>query len=216
MSHVIIYDCEFLTNATANRRCWFGCMDPDPLVVQIGAVKLMLDDDYRIEQRFMRLVRPIDRFGEPMLLDPFFTQFTSIEQTAVDCDGVSLSTALTELDSFADGADFWAWGKDELNMIAISCYVAGLPVPIDACRFGNASALLVRAGMPVADVMTTRSSSLSVYHGIERKGAKAHDALDDALSVALTLQHLMRQGLLTSRDFSVREMARLGQTISVG
>jgi hypothetical protein len=34
------------------------------------------------------------------------------------------------MDRFSEGARFWSWGKDELNMVAISCYVAGIPAPI--------------------------------------------------------------------------------------
>ncbi|MGO7565672.1 exonuclease, partial [Rhizobium johnstonii] len=50
------------------------------------------------------------------------------------------------VDIFSGGARFWSWGKDELNMLAISCYVAGIHPSIPARRFDNAVKLLVAAG----------------------------------------------------------------------
>ena len=42
MSHTIMFDCEFLVTEGAYRRFWCGPYDPDPIVVQIGALKLDL------------------------------------------------------------------------------------------------------------------------------------------------------------------------------
>jgi hypothetical protein len=68
-------------------------------------------------------VRPIDRFGNQYALDPFFTALTGITEENIKAEGVALQDALAGVDSFSGGARFWSWGKDELNMVAISCYV---------------------------------------------------------------------------------------------
>jgi hypothetical protein len=39
------------------------------------------------------------------------------------------------------------------------------------------------------------------YYGVERPPLRGHDALDDALSIAYTLQHLLRIGALSPQDF---------------
>lgn len=109
--------------------------------------------------------------------------------------------SLSELDQFSDGAMFWSWGKDELNMIAISCYVEGISPAIPAPRFDNAVKLLLAAGMPVEDLARTPSNKLADYYSIEHPALQGHDALDDARSVAYTLQHLLRSGKLQRSVF---------------
>jgi hypothetical protein len=86
-------------------------------------------------------------------------------------------------------------------MIAISCYVEGIPPAIPAPRFDNAVKLLLAAGMPVEDLARTPSNKLAEYYGIDLPELKGHDALDDARSIAHTLQHLLRLGKIKSSVF---------------
>ena len=144
----------------------------------------------------------MDRFGKRIALDPFFTQLTGITEEDIATKGVDLAEALAALDRFSEGAGFWSWGKDELMMLAISCTVAGIAPPISVRRFDNACKLLLAAGMPRADLAKTRSSMLADYYGIAHAPLSAHDALDDARSVALTLQHLLRGRKLKPEAFA--------------
>ncbi len=201
MNIAILFDCEFLCLEGSQRRFWCAAHDPDPVIAQIGAVKLGLDDDAPILDRFSAYVRPIDRFGNRYRLDPFFTGLTGITEDDIEGKGVSLGEALDAVDHFSDGARFWSWGKDELNMVAISCYVAGIPPSIPAGRFDNAVKLLLAAGMPIEDLARTPSNKLANYYGVEHPPLRGHDALDDALSVAYTLQHLLRTGRLQRDAF---------------
>lgn len=201
MSRAVIFDCEFLTAEGAMRRNWCGYTDPDPLLVQIGAVSLLLTGDFEIDDTFRTYVAPRDRDGSPCPLDPFFTDLTGITEATLAEHGLPLSEALLQFERFAADAPFWSWGKDELNGIAVSCYVAGLAPPFPATRFGNAAGLLVKAGMPPGDVLTTMSNRLAAYHGLSLpEGTRAHDALDDAMSVAVTLRHFLRSGALRPAD----------------
>lgn len=86
-------------------------------------------------------------------------------------------------------------------MIAISCYVAGIQPPVPATRFDNAVKLLIAAGMPIEDLARTPSNKLADYYGVEHPPLQGHDALDDALSVTYTLQHLMKTGKLRPEIF---------------
>lgn len=196
MKTAIIFDCEFLCLEGSQRRFWCAAHDPDPVIAQIGAVKLGLEGDFPIVDTFKAYIRPIDRFGNRYALDPFFTKLTGITDENIEADGVALQEALTQVDSFSSGARFWSWGKDELNMVAISCYVAGIQAPIPAHRFDNAVKLLLAAGMPIEDLAKTPSNKLADYHGVEHPSLQGHDALDDALSISYTLQHLMKAGKL--------------------
>lgn len=201
MKTAIVFDCEFLCVEGSQRRFWCGAHDPDPVIAQIGAVKLGLEGSYPILGTHKSYIQPMDRFGRQYAIDPFFTRLTGITSGIVAAQGVPLNQALQDVDEFSDGALFWSWGKDELNMIAISCYVEGIAPKIPARRFDNAVKLLLVAGMPIEDLAKTPSNKLAEYYGIDHPPLQGHDALDDALSVAYTLQHLLRAGKLKPSAF---------------
>ncbi|NTG38719.1 exonuclease domain-containing protein [Agrobacterium rhizogenes] len=203
MKTAIIFDCEFLCLEGSQRRFWCAAHDPDPVIAQIGAVKLGLEGDFPVVDTFKAYVRPIDRFGNRYALDPFFTKLTGITEENIEAEGVALQEALAQVDSFSNGARFWSWGKDELNMVAISCYVAGIQTPIPAHRFDNAVKLLLAAGMPVEDLARTPSNKLADYYLVQHPPLQGHDALDDALSVSYTLQHLIKTRKLRLDVFDV-------------
>ncbi|TPM37175.1 3'-5' exonuclease [Mesorhizobium sp. B2-3-4] len=196
MKTAIIFDCEFLCLEGSQRRFWCAAHDPDPIIAQIGAVRLGLEGDFPVLDTHKAYVRPVDRFGRKYALDPFFTGLTGITEEIVEAQGVGLEEALADVDRFSAGARFWSWGKDELNMVAISCYVAGIEPSIPATRFDNAVKLLIAAGMPIEDLARTPSNKLADYYGVEHPPLRGHDALDDALSLTYTLQHPMRAGKL--------------------
>lgn len=192
MQTAIIFDCEFLCLEGSQRRFWCGPHDPDPVIAQIGAVKLSLGGEFPILEAHRSYVRPINRQGQQFAIDPFFTRLTGISGEDIASQGISLAQALADVDRFSGGARFWSWGKDELNMVAISCYVEGIPPIIPAQRFDNAVRLLLAAGMPMEDLAKTPSNKLADYFGIEHPPLQGHDALDDALSVSYTIQYLLR------------------------
>ncbi|MCA0013221.1 exonuclease domain-containing protein [Mesorhizobium sp. B292B1B] len=196
MKTAIIFDCEFLCVEGSQRRFWCAAHDPDPVIAQIGAVRLGLEENFPILGTHKAYVRPINRFGRRYALDPFFTELTGITEEKLEIEGAALGQALVDVDRFSGRARFWSWGKDELNMMAISCYIAGIPASIPAARFDNAVKLLIAAGMPIEDLARTPSNKLADYYGVQHPPLQGHDALDDALSVTYTLQHLMRTGKL--------------------
>ena len=201
MKTAIIFDCEFLCLEGSQRRFWCAAHDPDPVIAQIGAVRLGLEGDFPLLGTHQAYIRPVDRFGQRYTLDPFFTKLTGIAEEDLETEGVALGDALADVNRFSEGARFWSWGKDELNMIAISCYVAGIQPSIPATRFDNAVKLLIAAGMPIEDLARTPSNKLADYYGVEHPPLQGHDALDDALSVTYTLQHLMKTGKLRPEIF---------------
>jgi hypothetical protein len=201
MKFGVIFDCEFLTAEGAPSRFWNGPLDPDPVVAQIGIVKIGLEEDFPLAERLRLYVVPRTRQGLRCPLDPLFVRLTGIDEQTIDEKGVTLATALKQVADFACGSRLWSWGKDEFNMVAISCYVEGVEPPIPIRQFGNACDLLLKAGMPYEDLKRTRSNTLSGYYDLEHEPLRGHDALDDALSVAYALQHLLRKGALQASDF---------------
>ena len=202
MDHTVVFDCEFLTAEGSPSRFWCGPYDPDPVVAQIGLVKIGLGGDFPILDTVRAYVVPLNRQGYRHALDAFFTRLTGIAEDDIERDGVSLAQALEDAKAFAGGAKLWSWGKDEFNMVAISCYVEGLTPPIPATQFGNACNLLLKAGMPYEDIKKTPSYRLATYYDVDHPKLISHDALDDALSIAYVLQHLLRQNALKPSDFT--------------
>lgn len=196
MADLILYDCEFLTAEGAQQRYWCGPFDPDPVIAQIGAVRLSTAEPFEIVDTARLHVLPKTRNGTRAPLDPLFTRLTGITEEILTAEGLPLAEALAALDAFSGGDRLWSWGKDELNMIAISCYIEGIAPPLPPQRFGNACDLLLAAGMPYEDLERTPSNRLSAYYEVEHPPLRGHDALDDALSVAYTLRHLLRTGAL--------------------
>lgn len=202
MKHTLVFDCEFLTAEGSPSRFWRGPHDPDPVVVQIGVVKVGLEADFPLLDTLRLYVIPHDRRGNRSALDPFVTTLTGIAEEDIYREGLPLSQALARTRDFASEAKLWSWGKDEFNVVAISCYVQGLTPPIPATQFGNACTLLLRAGMPDEDIRKTRSSQLADYFQIAHPPLRAHDALDDTLSVAYVIQDMLRKEKLSPSDMN--------------
>ncbi len=201
MDHAIVFDCEFLTAEGAPSRFWCGPFDPDPVVAQIGIAKIGLSDDFPVLDTRRIFVVPRGRDAGRLKLDPLFVKLTGITEEQIEGEGKALEHALEMTKEFAEGAKLWSWGKDEFNMVAISCYVQGLAPVLPVTRFGNACDLLLKAGMPYDDLKTTRSNTLSAYFQIDHPPLRGHDALDDALCVTYVLQHFLREKTLVSADF---------------
>ena len=109
MKTAILFDCEFLCMEGSQRRFWCAAHDPDPVVAQIGAVKLGLEGDFPLLDTYKAYVRPINRFGDRYAIDPFFTRLTGISEETIEREGVPLQEALAGLDRFSDGGRFWSW-----------------------------------------------------------------------------------------------------------
>ncbi len=201
MKTAIIFDTEYLTDAGALGRLWFGPNDPDPVLVQIGAVALSLEGDFEVVDRYEAVVVPMDRFGRQSAVTPYFDKLTGVTNQRIADEGVPLQAGVNGLRDFAGVSPLWSWGKDELYALGVSCYLAGITPPIPASRFGNVRELVLRGGMPASDMERLSSNELAAYYGLHNKDARAHDAVDDALSIAVALRHLLKSGLLIPQDF---------------
>jgi DNA polymerase III epsilon subunit-like protein len=198
MDSVVVFDCEHLTGETSPNRFWCGPDDPDPLLVQIGAVRLSLSPPFALGDSFDCIVEPLGRDG-PVEPSPFFTRLTGIDAGRIAREGRPLHRALDAFAAFVQGDAIWSWGKDEITSIAPACFVAGLVSPLPAARFGNAAALVVKAGEALATVHGLRSHTLAAHFGLPPE-PHAHDGLADARAVARVLGHLLADGRLRPDD----------------
>ncbi|WP_137136465.1 exonuclease [Rhizobium sp. FKY42] len=197
----IIFDCEYLVSDGAQTRHWCGPYDPDPVVVQIGAVKLELQNGFNICDEFEAIITPVDRHGRQFDIEQTFIDLTGITRERIAKQGRALPSVLNDLGEFCAEAGLWSWGKDEFNLMAISCYIAGIEPPIPARRFDNACKLLLKAGMPYDDIKKTRSGRLPHYFNLPDAGPARHDGLEDARAITRVLQHLLLEERLKAGDF---------------
>ena len=196
IDHVVFYDIEHLTIADSPSRFWNGPQDPDPTVVQIGAVRLSCESPFDFGETLDLVVVPRDRFGARAALSPFFTDFTGITEARIDRDGLSLEDAYRRLDEFSAGSRLYAWGKDELNLMAVSAYVHGITPTLPIGRFASACDLLLASGVSLDETSRLRSHTILAHFGLKSEGERDHDGLSDARCVARAVQHLLRSGRL--------------------
>lgn len=197
--HVVIYDCEFLTAPGAPTRFWCGPRDPDPLCVQIGAVRLSLSAPFAVSDPVGWYVTPQDRDGGVAAVDPLLTRLCGITDDLLAREGLPLVEAMQALGDFADGALLLGWGKDDLLTLAASLFVQGAQSPIPAAQFRNAPPLLLTAGEEIEVIHRLRSNTICDHYGLTAPGP-AHDARADAAGVATALAHLLTTGRLRPTD----------------
>ncbi|MFY0661613.1 MAG: exonuclease [Shimia sp.] len=200
MSKLVIFDTEYLSCEGAMHRLWSAADDPDPLLVQIGAVLIDLDAPARVEDSLNVLVLPNDRFGAQCALDPYFVALTGITNERLRAEGVGIEAALEALDRFSRGSRLWSWGKDELFALGVSCFVQGVQPSIPASRFGNLKSVFQKASMSVHDIANTNSANLSTFFGVETGLLRDHDALDDAFSLSAAVLHQLDSAKINRAD----------------
>ncbi|APE42211.1 hypothetical protein BOO69_01390 [Sulfitobacter alexandrii] len=207
MDFATVYDCEFLTAPGAPTRFWCGPHDPDPLCIQIGAVRLGLTAPFAVSEPVGWFVEPRDRDGAIAAVDPLVTRLCGIDDALLAREGIALVDALGHLSEFARDGLLLAWGKDDLLGLAPSLFVQGLTCPIPPARFRNATALLIAAGESAETVHGLRSNTICDHYGLKAPGP-AHDARADAAGVATALSHLLQTGRLRPADITGLAPAR--------
>jgi inhibitor of KinA sporulation pathway (predicted exonuclease) len=194
MEHFIIFDCEWLTDEGAWERSNCGPNDPDPQIVQIGAVKVVLDQEMTIVQRFDQYIQPRKRNGAFWDIPRYFSDFTGITKDVIEKEGKELVDVINDFSSFSkDCKALWSWGNDELS-IAQSCYLTGINFPLSAVLFGNMSKVFLKSGMPLTDILKTSSGKLSQYFRVSLENHREHNALCDVLSIHGALKFLYQSG----------------------
>jgi hypothetical protein len=129
-------------------------------------------------------------------LSPLAERLTGVTNARLADEGIALGTALERVAEFAAGSALWSWGRDDHNLMGISCYIEGIAPPIPATWFGNATTLLQQAGIALDDIHALRSNTLPEHFGLTVTGACPHDALGDVRMVAAVLRHLKAAGRL--------------------
>lgn len=178
-----VFDLEYTAWECAMARHW---LEPGQFkeVVQIGAVKLD-GRDLSVLDEFDVLVRP--RINPE--LSPYFETLTGITNAEVAGRGVDFAGAYARFAAFAGGGPICAFGHDEwvleenLRLYGITEFPA-LP------RFQD-----LRSWFAACDIDPRGKLSCEIGPslGIAFQG-RMHNALDDARSMAASMEEMVRRG----------------------
>ncbi|AWL11808.1 hypothetical protein HMF8227_01330 [Saliniradius amylolyticus] len=189
MPPIVLFDTEFTAWPGSRERNWRGPGEHRE-VIQLAALKIdYISEGIQIEQSFNELVCPAIN---PTLSD-YIVDLTGITQHALENHGVDYASALKAFHQFTEQGQLrcFCWGKDD-EVLMENARLLSLPQPEFGGGFENLMDVFNRAGIAVNDVC---SGDLHKVFQLPLKG-EAHNALHDVRSMAVSLEHILAQGLL--------------------
>ena len=153
-------------------------------VVQIGAVKLDAESFVLLDE-FDTLVRP--RINP--LLSPYFEKLTGITNAEVGERGVDFAQAYERFADFAGDGPICAFGHDEWILeenLRLYGIAGARPLP----RFQDLRNWFAACNIDPRGLL---SCEIAPSLGLNFKG-RAHNALDDARSMAARMEEMVRRG----------------------
>ena len=187
---MVFYDLEY-TSWKGYRESGWDLPGKYMEIVQIGAVRVDLTDNWLEMDAFSIFVKPV---RNPLLSD-YFIDLTGITQNQISEQGRDFPEALASFMEYLshDDAQMASHGPDH-EVVALNCQLNGIPVPE---RLEGAINIRpwVMSKINLAETKYT-SGELPQVLGLAHDG-KAHDALGDARAVAAVYQHLNEQGIST-------------------
>lgn len=194
---IVFFDIEYTTWEGAQERLWSGPGETME-IVQIGAVKVNLDQNLEETSSFETLVRP----EKNPVLSEYFISLTGVTQEALDREGVELSEALFEFGQFIRGTtgDAYSFGLTDNNftdeiVLQNNCKLMQIDWPLEHVRFRNIAPFILPALGRSAESIKY-SCDLAPSCGLPNPG-REHQALSDARNVAATVRYLMRSNRIT-------------------
>ena len=152
-------------------------------IIQIGAVALMVDDEFREVDSFQVLVQP----QRNRVLSNFIIELTGITQAMVDADGLGFPEALAAFMDFAgpNPVQLASFGRDD-DFIKINCGFYGLPMPAEFVNCVNIRKEFLELNIIGEDCF---SSDLPNFLSLPPVGG-AHNALADSRAISAALRHV--------------------------
>jgi inhibitor of KinA sporulation pathway (predicted exonuclease) len=183
MPSVTIFDLEYTAWECSMARSWLA---PGELreVVQIGAVRLDADS-FAVQAEFEVLVRP--RFNP--VLSAYFENLTGISNEQVQSRGVDFRTAYDRFLAFAGDCPIAAFGRDE-KVLEENLRLYGIRDAKALPLFYDLRGWFAVQGV---DPRGRHSCEIGPALGVPFVG-RAHNALDDAKSLAAGMEVIAARG----------------------
>ncbi len=184
--NLVIYDTEWTS--------WPGFMESGwkqpgrhPEIIQIGAVKLNVENDFEEIDAFQCFIKP--RINPT--LSEYIIELTGISQKVIDERGIPFEDALNDFVTFLGNeiAALMSFGKDR-TMVEKNCELNNLTFPSIFHKEQNLRLSLENLGLIKPGAF---SSDLPTIFGLTSND-RAHNALGDARAQALAIRHLRQNG----------------------
>ena len=195
-NEIVVYDTEYWTQQGALERCWHGMDDELPVLIQIGAYRVKLEQGLPAINEILSYVTPFGRSGEPVRLNKYFSDLTGISQEVVDNQGKHPKDAIAEFHEFVGDCNMYSYGDDIVDTFLPTCFSIDIKCPFNLHQAKDARHILKRSGVTEAEISTNRSGSIAQHFGIVMTQHHEHDAKDDAYSLLEAFRHLQKNGQL--------------------
>jgi inhibitor of KinA sporulation pathway (predicted exonuclease) len=178
-----VFDLEYTAWECSMARHW---LEPGQFkeVVQIGAVRLD-GKSLAVLEEFELLVRP--RINPA--LSPYFEKLTGITNAEVAARGVDFADAYRRFAAFVGDEPITAFGHDE-RILAENLRLYGIADVRPLPRFWDLRDWFAACNIDPRGLL---SCEIAPALGLSFKG-RAHNALDDARSMAASMEEAMRRG----------------------
>ena len=187
MRTITVFDLEFTAWECSMARCW---MAPGEFqeVVQIGAVKLDAESLAVLDELDLLVTPRINRD-----LSPYFTNLTGITDAALSARGMDFGDAYDRFADFAEGGTIAAFGRDD-HVLDANLRLYGIAGARPLPPFQDLRRWFAALGI---DPRGLHSCDIGPRLGVPFRG-QAHNALDDARSVAAGMKVLASRGARTA------------------
>lgn len=179
---IVVFDTEFTAWEGSEERNWSAAGEYRE-IVQIGAVKIETKSMEELESMLV-YVKPVKN---PKLSE-YFIKLTGILQEVVDRDGIGYAEALDKFTLWSGGLKLYSWGGDK-DVLEENAKLLGIEFPFPSSQFADIQEFFRAQGVPVEKYM---SSTIPRAFG-EEPLLRAHDALNDARSIAQALRAFRRK-----------------------
>jgi len=193
---IVIYDTEYWTSDGTLERSWRGIDDHPPILIQVGAYRVRLEENLPATNEWLSYITPIGRDGEIIKLNNYFTDLTGITQEKIDTNGKHPKLAISEFYEFVGLRKMFSYGDDVVDTFLATCYINSLSCPFQVSQSRDARQILRKSGVTEAEINTNRSGSIAQHYGIVIDKHHEHDAKDDAYSLLEALRYLLKNGNL--------------------
>ncbi len=193
---IVIYDTEFWTDSGVLERSWGGLHDHLPVLIQIGAYRVKLEEGLPVNREWLSYVSPIGRDGGIIKLNKYFTNLTGITQEKIDDDGKPPDIAISEFADFVGERKMYSYRDDIVSTFLPTCFVNGIQCPFHVHQAKDIRLIFQKSGLTERELDANRSGTIAQHFGVTMDKHHEHDAKDDAYSILEALRYLLKNGHL--------------------
>ena len=179
---IIIWDSEWTCWPGSSDIAWTGPNESRELV-QIGAVRVRTTDFAELDKLEI-LIKPAI---SPVLSD-YFVKLTGITQAKLNKEGKSFREACQLFFDWAGSANLYSWSLDDFWVLAETCKLNNMILPVAKNRFFDVRIIFWKAGVPAENYQ----SSTIIKAFKQKPKRQAHNALNDAQTIINALRALSR------------------------